>query len=419
MLHLLIDTLRNSVLITGIVIIMMMMIESFNLESHSRFFNRVKGSSFRQVLLAALLGSIPGCIGGFATVSLYSRRLLSFGALTAMMIASAGDEAFVMLAMMPDKALWIFALLFVIAVFSGIAIDWIMKSRHISVCHPDQSTACHHDQSAHCHPDQSAHCHPERSEGSGSEQRKTVTDSSLPLRMTTSQIRMTAPQIKMTTPQIAPTAGGKEDAMAEKDGQDTERRSLTWQRLVLTGAIALFAIALAAGWMEHDHAVPETGQIHLNLLSEWWMNLIFAILCIVMVVIMCFRSDSFIKETLWHHVLQKHLPNIFAWTFGVLLAIGLLSEYIDLNTWVSDNPALMILLAVAIGIIPESGPHLIFVTLYASGLVPLPVLLASSISQDGHSSLPLLAEDKKSFAYAKLLNCLIALIVGFGTLLLF
>ena len=427
MLHLLIDTLRNSVLITGIVIIMMMMIESFNLESHSRFFNRVKGSSFRQVLLAALLGSIPGCIGGFATVSLYSRRLLSFGALTAMMIASAGDEAFVMLAMMPDKALWIFALLFVIAVFSGIAIDWIMKSRHISVCHPDQSahchpdqsTACHHDQSAACHHDQSAHCHPERSEGSGSEQRKTVTDSSLPLRMTTSQIGMTTPQIKMTPQQIGPTAGGKEDAMAEKDGQDTERRSLTWQRLVLTGAIALFAIALAAGWMEHDHAVPETGQIHLNLLSEWWMNLIFAILCIVMVVIMCFRSDSFIKETLWHHVLQKHLPNIFAWTFGVLLAIGLLSEYIDLNTWVSDNPVLMILLAVAIGIIPESGPHLIFVTLYASGLVPLPVLLASSISQDGHSSLPLLAEDKKSFAYAKLLNCLIALIVGFGTLLLF
>ena len=412
MLHLLIDTLRNSVLITGIVIIMMMMIESFNLESHSRFFNRVKGSSFRQVLLAALLGSIPGCIGGFATVSLYSRRLLSFGALTAMMIASAGDEAFVMLAMMPDKALWIFALLFVIAVFSGIAIDWIMKSRNIVDCHPDQSTACHHDQSAHCHPDQSAHCHPERSEGSGSEPCKEVTDSSLPL-------RMTAPQIKMTPQQIGPTAGGKEDAMAEKDGQDTERRSLTWQRLVLTGAIALFAIALAAGWMEHDHAVPETGQIHLNLLSEWWMNLIFAILCIVMVVIMCFRSDSFIKETLWHHVLQKHLPNIFAWTFGVLLAIGLLSEYIDLNTWVSDNPALMILLAVAIGIIPESGPHLIFVTLYASGLVPLPVLLASSISQDGHSSLPLLAEDKKSFAYAKLLNCLIALIVGFGTLLLF
>ena len=412
MLHLLTDTLRNSVLITGIVIIMMMMIESFNIESHGRLFSKVKGSSLRQVILASVLGSIPGCIGGFATVSLYSRRLLSFGALTAMMIASSGDEAFVMLAMMPDRALWIFAILFAVAVFSGVAIDRITKT---------------------CHPEQSANCHPERSEGSAEDANP---DSSLPLRMTSPQTGMTAQPPGMTAPQTEMTAKGKEGPMAEKDGtkpeperqtdpaekpagQDTERRSLTWRRIVLTAVIILFAVALAAGWMEHDHAVPETGKIRLDLLSEWWMNLIFAILCIIMLIILCFRSDRFIKETLWHHVLQKHLPNIFAWTFGVLLLIGILSEYIDLDRWVSDNTALMILLAVAIGIIPESGPHLIFVTMYASGIVPLPVLLASSISQDGHSSLPLLAEDKRSFVYAKLLNCIIALIVGFGTLLLF
>ena len=419
MLHLLTDTLRNSVLITGIVIIMMMMIESFNIESHGRLFSKVKGSSLRQVILASVLGSIPGCIGGFATVSLYSRRLLSFGALTAMMIASSGDEAFVMLAMMPDRALWIFAILFAVAVFSGVAIDRITKT---------------------CHPEQSVNCHPERSEGSAEDANP---DSSLPLRMTSQPLRMTSPQTGMTAqppgmtaPQTEMTAKGKEGPMAEKDGtkpeperqtdpaekpagQNTERRSLTWRRIVLTAVIILFAVALAAGWMEHDHAVPETGKIRLDLLSEWWMNLIFAILCIIMLIILCFRSDRFIKETLWHHVLQKHLPNIFAWTFGVLLLIGILSEYIDLDRWVSDNTALMILLAVAIGIIPESGPHLIFVTMYASGIVPLPVLLASSISQDGHSSLPLLAEDKRSFVYAKLLNCIIALIVGFGTLLLF
>lgn len=420
MLHLLTDTLRNSVLITGIVIIMMMMIESFNIESHGRLFSKVKGSSLRQVILASVLGSIPGCIGGFATVSLYSRRLLSFGALTAMMIASSGDEAFVMLAMMPDRALWIFALLFATAVFFGVAIDWIIKT-----CHPEQS--------ANCHPEQSVNCHPERSEGSAEDANP---DSSLPLRMTTPQTGTTTQPPGMTTQLPGMTAGGEEDPMAEKDGtkpeperqtdpaekpagQDTERRSLTWRRIVLTAVIIIFAVALAAGWMEHDHAVPETGKIRLDLLSEWWMNLIFAILCIIMLIILCFRSDRFIKEALWHHVLQKHLPNIFAWTFGVLLLIGILSEYIDLDRWVSDNTALMILLAVAIGIIPESGPHLIFVTMYASGIVPLPVLLASSISQDGHSSLPLLAEDKRSFVYAKLLNCLIALVVGFGTMLLF
>lgn len=417
MLHLLTDTLRNSVLITGIVIIMMMMIESFNIESHGRLFSKVKGSSLRQVILASVLGSIPGCIGGFAAVSLYSRRLLSFGALIAMMIASSGDEAFVMLAMMPDKALWIFALLFAIAVFFGTATDWIMKSRHIPSCQP--AAECQPEQSADCHTGPAADCHPERSEVSAENANP---DSSQPLRM--------------AAPQTGMTEGGKEDTTAETEGtkteqerqadpaekpagQETGRRSLTWQRIVLTAVIIIFAVALAAGWMEHDHAVPQTGKIQLNLLSEWWMNLIFAILCIIMLIILCFRSDRFIKETLWHHVLQKHLPNIFAWTFGVLLLIGILSEYIDLDRWVSDNTALMILLAVAIGIIPESGPHLIFVTMYASGIVPLPVLLASSISQDGHSSLPLLAEDKRSFVYAKLLNCLIALVVGFGTMLLF
>ena len=77
----------------------------------------------------------------------------------------------------------------------------------------------------------------------------------------------------------------------------------------------------------------------------------------------------------------------------------------------------MILIAALVGIIPESGPHLIFVTLFAAGVVPFPVLLASSISQDGHASIPLLAESKKSFAYAKLLNLLVALAAGYAAML--
>ena len=201
-------------------------------------------------------------------------------------------------------------------------------------------------------------------------------------------------------------------------GEEDRRRSLTLYRVVLTAATVFFAVALACGWLDHSHAAPEKGRMHIDLLSEWWMNMIFAILCIAMAVILCFRPDRFIKETLWHHILSRHLPVIFAWTFGVLLLIGILSEYIDISRWVSSNPAIMILLAVAIGIIPESGPHLIFVSLYAGGLVPFPVLLASCISQDGHSALPLLAEDKKSFAYTKLFKCVIALAAGYGTLLL-
>jgi len=97
----------------------------------------------------------------------------------------------------------------------------------------------------------------------------------------------------------------------------------------------------------------------------------------------------------------------------VLLVLGVALQYIDIEQWISDNTALMILLATVVGVIPESGPHLVFVTLYAAGVIPFPVLLASSISQDGHASIPLLAESKKSFAWAKLINCMVALAAGF------
>ena len=107
-----------------------------------------------------------------------------------------------------------------------------------------------------------------------------------------------------------------------------------------------------------------------------------------------------------------------AWTCGGLLIRGIPLRYVDIEGWISGNTALMILLATLIGIIPESGPHMIFVTLFAAGVVPFPVLLASSISQDGHASIPLLAESRKSFAWAKLINCGVALAAGYGAMLL-
>lgn len=154
----------------------------------------------------------------------------------------------------------------------------------------------------------------------------------------------------------------------------------------------------------------------IDLLSEDWMNVLFAGLSVIMLIVLIFASDHFIEEHMWNHIIKKHLPVIFAWTFGVLLVLGIILQYVDISRWISDNTVLMILLATAVGIIPESGPHLVFVTLYAAGVVPFPVLLASCISQDGHSSLPLIAESKKSYLYAKLINCAVALLAGFAAM---
>lgn len=156
----------------------------------------------------------------------------------------------------------------------------------------------------------------------------------------------------------------------------------------------------------------------INLLDEEWMNVLFAGLSVIVLFVLLFASDHFIEEHLWNHVIKKHLLTIFGWTFGVLLVLGIALQYIDIDHWISDNTALMILLATLIGIIPESGPHLIFVTLFAAGVVPFPVLLASSISQDGHASIPLLAESRRSFLWAKTINCAVALAAGYAAMII-
>lgn len=395
MMHLFIDILRNSILITGLVVVMMMMIESLNIESRGMLFKGLRKTKFGQVVVGALLGSIPGCMGGFATVSLYTHRMFSFGALVAMMIASSGDESFVMLAMIPDQALILFAVLFVLAVVVGVVTDMAYDRHHRKHCSKENHEDC--GEAVAC--------------GEGYELHE-----------------------------------GHEHGMPEADGIKVKgKRHFGWKRIVMFIGLAVFIAALATGRLGHDHSAHEheghehTEHVHevhvheghehcsecedeggfqIDLLSEDWMNVLFAGLSVLVLFVLLFASDHFVEEHLWNHIIRKHLPTIFAWTFGVLLILGIGLQYVDIERWISDNTALMILLATAIGIIPESGPHMIFVTLYAAGVVPMPVLLASCISQDGHASIPLLAESKKSFAWAKLINCAVALLAGFTAMLL-
>ena len=65
-----------------------------------------------------------------------------------------------------------------------------------------------------------------------------------------------------------------------------------------------------------------------------------------------------------------------------------------------------------LGIIPESGPHLLFVTLFDQGNVPISTLVASSIVQDGHGMLPLFAYSWRDFLAVKGINLLVGILVG-------
>ena len=194
-----IEIIRNSILITGLVVIMMMMIESLNIESKGLFFKGLRKTKVGQVVIASLLGSIPGCMGGFATVSLYTHRMFSFGALVAMMIASSGDEAFVMLAMIPEQALIIFAVLFVLSIAVGIITDKIYDKVHAKKCglHDHEECGVHAD------------------------------------------------------------CDGYEIHEHETHQHDHEKRHFGWKRISMLVGLALFIAALGTGMLGHDHSAHE------------------------------------------------------------------------------------------------------------------------------------------------------------------
>lgn len=368
------------------------MIEFINVSSKGKWISSLKKSKFKQVLLASFLGSIPGCMGGFASVSLYTHRIISFGALVAMLIATSGDEAFVMLAMFPGKAILLFVILFVLAVVTGLLIDRFYKKEY-NLKVGDQEFSVHSEDN---------HTHDNR------------------------------------------------------DDPKKEKKYFGLKRVVILLGVALFSTALLFGVLEHDHNHEESNDHHeeicqceesesdhqhdqhlsdthnhdhiadhqevhshneseelgFDLLSERWMNIIFAVLSLITLFFLIKADNHFIEDHIWGHVIKKHLPNIFLWTFGALMVIGWGLQYIDIANWITDNTIVLIIIAALIGLIPESGPHLIFVTLFASGVAPFSVLLASSISQDGHAALPLLAESKKDFIKAKAINLIIAIIIG-------
>ncbi len=104
MTSLLSDTLRQAVMITAFVAMMMLTVEYASVLSRGAFQQALSANRWLQYGAAVLLGALPGCLGPFMVVALYAHRAVSFGAVVGAMIATSGDEAFVMFSLFPGTA---------------------------------------------------------------------------------------------------------------------------------------------------------------------------------------------------------------------------------------------------------------------------------------------------------------------------
>ncbi len=349
MIHEIANLIQTTVMITGFVMVMMLFIEYLNVKTRGGWSKRLLKSRFSQIATASVLGLIPGCLGGFAAVSLFTHKMLSFGALTAAMIASSGDEAFVMFALFPEKALLIQLILFTLALGSGWLIDRLTGDYrpHLKTYHPFEIHTL--DKTSESYPPENW-----------------------------------------------------------KESLVYNLRHLSFSRFLLITGILFFIFSLVFGHGGHEEAGPHP----FSLFGEYGFNLVFALLSLGALFIILVSDQHFLDEHLWHHIIKKHFLRIVFWTFAALLLIRGIEAFVDASVWIGENRLTVLFAAVLIGLIPESGPHLIFVTLFAEGSLPFSILLASSIVQDGHSALPLLAESKKGFFLVKTINMGIGLGMG-------
>ena len=354
--HDVISIIRQSFTITLFVLSMMLIIEYLNVFSKGIWGNKLKTSTWRQILLAALLGIIPGCLGAYTAVSLYIHNVIGTAALATAMIATSGDEAFFMFSIIPETAVLINIIIFFIAIASGFIINIFLKKDRGVVNYPEKHMEVHTDE---------ANCF----------------------------------------------CFSQKDIVANFKHITTLRALLI---LILASALIAVLFFTGHGHDEHVELLSISAAEHVH---PEWIRITFIVVLSISLLMVLTVNDHFLAGHIRDHIIKKHLVRILAWTFFTLLILHFVNQYLDIEKVIGDNVYIVLLIAVLVGIIPESGPHLFFVLLFASGNLPLSILLANSIVQDGHGSLPLLAETRKGFFIIKGINIAVGLIVGIAGLM--
>ena len=85
----------------------------------------LRKATFWQVPAAAALGALPGCGGAIIVVTQYVSGRLSFGSVVAVLTATMGDAAFLLIAQEPLVGLAMLALGFIVGTLSGWIVNYI------------------------------------------------------------------------------------------------------------------------------------------------------------------------------------------------------------------------------------------------------------------------------------------------------
>jgi hypothetical protein len=315
-----------------------------------------------QIPIAALLGALPGCGGAIIVVTQYVRGQVGFGALIAVLIATMGDAAFLLLAREPLTALVIFATGIVVGSISG----YLLEALH----GPDflRRTATDGEAPAAGDSDRSPR------------QRSTAIFQPIWIALVLPGLVLALPMAFLIDPNqwFGPLA--------------------PLQPATLLGfAGGVLAIVM---WCLHFTANPSQQYPGINPGDRPGE---------------CIPPATSTGNSIVARVIND-TNFVTVWVIVAFLSYELIVHFsgADISGWFAAWAPLTPLIAVLVGFLPGCGPQIVVTTLYLSGALPLGALIANAISNDGDALFPAIALAPRAAIVATLYTGIPALIVGYA-----
>jgi hypothetical protein len=323
----------------------------------------LQAGAHRGPLAGAVLGAVPGCGGALVVVPLYLRGEVSYGTVIATLTATMGDSSFVLLAADPRLAVVVHGGLLVVGAATGAIVDRLGIAPQTR---PDPAVAV-----------------------AGAERAMTASPAST--------VGAAAAPLGITArPQV---------------------RAVPW------GAIGFWVLTLTAFVV----AVPTVLQLVdpsrfdvAGLPTTTIIGLVGATTCVV--ITLATRLGAHLDhaarppaERPREVLVETATETARIATWVVVAFVGYEVVVAATGVDIATLPSIGLLGVVAgalLGLIPGCGPQLVLTGLWAQGALPLSVLAANALSQDGDALIPLLAVDRPAAVLASIVTVLPGLLIG-------
>jgi hypothetical protein len=338
-----------------------------------------------QPLAGALLGLTPGCGGAIIAMPLYIRGTISFGTVVATLAATAGDSAFVILALAPEAAVYAYGLAFVSAVLFGYAIDlW-----GLGVGRVDRAV--------------------ERIS-------RPMTDGGF----ATTNVADGGPSV----------SGYEAGSNCDTHGHHGGRADRTGPMVTLSHSVHVLWWAVAVGGLVAGVLYLARGAPDVPMVADASFAGLFTVTGLVGTAASFYlhfvgrtyigegeagrvrESFESAYETFQHAAMETSMVTVWVIAAYLVYEYGIVVFSLDIAALTAAAGLFAPIAGALLGLIPGCAPQIVFAGLYAEGAIPFSALTANAISQDGDALFPLMAIDMKAAIIATIYTTIPALIMG-------